>query len=82
MTRQTTGYKKLNMTTKEKYDLLEDKKEKLVSETKALYAKIDLLRVKAGVLEQEIKDAYRKYIQEVKTKNYELRSTTITGGKM
>ena len=68
MTQQTTGSKKPKMTAKEKYDHLEEKKLKIENETLALYAKIDELRKKSGALEAEIRDAFKAYLNERKTK--------------
>jgi hypothetical protein len=56
------------MTAKEKYDHLEEKKLKIENETLALYAKIDELRKKSGALEAEIRDAFKAYLNERKTK--------------
>jgi len=50
--------KKTKMTAKEKYESLENKKEKYTAETLSLYARIDELRKKGGILEQEIQAAY------------------------
>lgn len=66
MTPQTTGLKKKSMTTKEKYDALEAKKEKLSQEYQALYTRIDALRVKLNQVEAEAQEMYKRYLTERK----------------
>lgn len=66
MTQQTTGLKKQSMTTKEKYEALESKKEKLIQEYASLYARIDTLRVKMNQVETEAQAMYKRYLTERK----------------
>jgi outer membrane murein-binding lipoprotein Lpp len=54
------------MTSKEKYEALEAKKEKLIQEYTNLYNKIDQLRVKMNQVEAETQAAYMKYLSERK----------------
>jgi outer membrane murein-binding lipoprotein Lpp len=54
------------MTAKEKYETLEAKKDKYTAETQSLYARIDELRKKVGLLEPEIQAAFKQYMQERK----------------
>lgn len=63
---QTTGSKKPKQTAKEKYEMLEAKKDKYTAETQALYARIDELRKKVGQLEPEIQVAFKQYMSERK----------------
>lgn len=63
-----SGYKKQNMSAREKYEALENKKEKLTAESQALYARIDILRVKLNQLEAETQEAFKKIRQEIKPK--------------
>lgn len=66
MTPQTTGSKKQSMTPKEKYEALETKREKLIQEYQHLYARIDSLRVKMNLIEQETQEAYKKFLMSKK----------------
>lgn len=54
------------MTTKEKYDALEAKKEKLINDYANLYARIDALRVKMNQVEAEAQEMYKRYLSERK----------------
>lgn len=62
----TQPVKKPKMTAKERYHYLEEKQIKIEAETQALYAKIDDLRKKSGVLDAEIREAYTRYKLENK----------------
>lgn len=66
MTQQTTGSKKQSMTTKEKYEALEAKKEKLIEEYASLYARVDTTRLKLNQVEIEAQAMYKKYLTERK----------------
>lgn len=56
------------MTPKEKYDALEAKREKLTAEYQALYARIDAIRIKLNAVDQESREAYKRYLAEIRNK--------------
>lgn len=56
------------MTAKEKYEALEAKRDKLTTEYQNLYARIDAIRVKLNAIDQEAREAYRRYLSEIRTK--------------
>lgn len=62
----TTGSKNKTMTSKEKYEALEAKKDKLIQEYQNLYNRIDQLRVKMNIVEQETQEAYKRYLSDRK----------------
>ena len=63
---QTTGSKKQKPTARERYEQLEAKKDKYAAEMQGLYIRIDELRKKIGMIEPEIKAAYKQHLQERK----------------
>lgn len=68
MTQQTTGSKKPKPTAKERWEQLEEKKEKAVQEYAHLFARVDACRLKINKIDAECRDAYKDYLRELKNK--------------
>lgn len=68
MTQQTTGSKKPKPTAKERWEQLEDKKEKLVQEYAHLFARVDAQRLKINKIDAECREAHKDYLRELKNK--------------